>query len=294
MKSLTRRIAYGVAVAVILLVLPTCFFTVQETEIGLVTRFGRPVQEEAKPGLHVKLPWPIEKVLSVDQRLLVFDNEPTEMLTRDKRNVVVDSFLLWRISDPLRYVQTVGHRLEAEARLLDLATSELGAAIGSVPMESLINPDPAKVELRQVGSAAAAAIRTTAVESYGIDVVDLRINGFNMPRQNRASVIERMRAERERIAAGFRSEGEEQALEIEAEATKAKEILLAEARAQAEIIRGTGEAEALQTLAEAYRQNPAFYRLLRSLESLEEIVDDDTTVFLDANSELLEALRALN
>ena len=268
----------------------TSVFTVEETEVALVTRFGRPLDTLAGPGLNFKSPWPIDAVVRVDQRLLVFDNEPTEMLTRDKKNVLIDSFLCWKIEDPKRFVQTVRTRAEAEARLLDLATSELGAAVGSEPMDSFLASDPSKVQLRQVAQRARETVDRLARESFGIAVIDLEINGFNLPRQNRKSVIDRMRAERARIATAYCSEGEEEALKIEALAAAEREKLLAEARAEAEALRGEGEAEALRLLAEAYRQDPDLYEFLRSLESYETILDDDTVIFLESDSPLLEAL----
>ena len=268
----------------------TSVFTVEETEVALVTRFGRPLDTLAGPGLNFKSPWPIDAVVRVDQRLLVFDNEPTEMLTRDKKNVLIDSFLCWKIEDPKRFVQTVRTRAEAEARLLDLATSELGAAVGNEPMESFLATDPSQVQLRQVAQRARETVDRLARESFGIAVIDLEINGFNLPRQNRKSVIDRMRAERARIATAYRSEGEEEALKIEALAAAEREKLLAEARAEAEALRGAGEAEALRLLAEAYRQDPDLYEFLRSLESYETILDEDTVIFLESDSPLLEAL----
>ncbi|MEM7584945.1 MAG: protease modulator HflC [Acidobacteriota bacterium] len=290
MKFTAPKLALIVGVLAIAALLPTSCFTIQETEVGIVTRFGKPQGDLAEPGLHLKMPWPIDSVMRLDRRLLVFDNEPAEMLTRDKRNILVDSFVLWRIEDPLRFAQTVRTRLEAEARLLDLVASSLGAAIGQQPLDRLINVDPEAVQLRHVADQTAEAVGAIALPSFGIGIVDLRLNGFNLPPQNRASVIERMRAERGRIATAYRSEGEEEALKIEAEATKEEDRLLAEAEAQAESIRGAGEAEALALLAEAYGQDPAFYRFLRDLESYEKILDDNTTIFLESDAELLETL----
>ncbi len=286
----TLKILTFLVLVLAVAVLPTAFFTVRETEVGLVTRFGRPIKEAAA-GLHFKAPWPIDAVERLDNRLLVFDNEPTEMLTRDKKNVLVDSFLCWRIAEPLRFARTVETRAEAEARLLDLVASELGAAVGSEPMEHFLNADPEQVRLDEVAREVGAKVSELARSSFGIEVVDLRINGFNLPRQNRKSVIERMQAERARIATAYRSEGEEEALKIEAEAAAERERILSEARSKAESIRGRGEAEALRRMAEAYRQDPELYRFLRSLESYEKIIDGNTTLFLESDSPLLEALR---
>ncbi len=290
MTTMARLLWLAATISALCLVVPSCLFTIHHTEVGIVTRFGKPRTDLAEPGLHFKMPWPIDRVLRLDRRLLVFDNEPAEMLTRDKRNILVDSFVLWRIEDPLRFAQTVRTRREAEARLLDLVTASLGAAVGREPLEGLINVDPSAVRLREVAEAAAAAVRATALPSFGIGILDLRLNGFNLPAQNRASVIERMQAERSRIATAFRSEGEEEALKIEAQAAKEEERLLAEAEAQAEIIRGAGEAEALALMAEAYAQDPAFYRFLRDLEGYEKILDSETTILLDSDAALLETL----
>lgn len=286
----STRIAVATAGVVVAALAPTCIYTIEQTEVGLVTRFGRPLPELAAPGLHAKAPWPIDAVVRIDQRLLVFDNEPMELLTGDKKNVLVDSFLCWRIVDPLRFVQTVKTRPEAEARLVDLTASELGAAVGREPMESFLNVDPDRVKLREVAQRAMQQIASLARENFGIEVVDLELNGFNLPRQNRQSVIERMRAERARIATAYRSEGEEEALKIEAQSTTEREAVLAAARAEAEAIRGTGEAEALRVLAEAYRKDPEFYRFLRSLESYEKIIDENTTLFIESDSQLMETL----
>jgi membrane protease subunit HflC len=290
MNFRASRIALATAGLAALALGPTSFFTVHATETAVVTRFGRPLPELAGPGLHAKLPWPVDAVLRLDRRLLVFDNEPTEMLTGDKKNVVVDSFACWRIADPLRFAQTVRTRGEAEARLLDLTASALGAALGRLPMDRLLNPDPAKVELGAVAERAGAEVDQLARASFGIEVVDLRINGLGLPRQNRTSVIARMQAERSRIAAAYRSEGEEEALKIEAETDAERQRLLAEARARAEALRGAGEAEALRRLADAFRRDPDFYRFLRELESSEKILDEDATVFLESDSPLLGAL----
>ena len=129
-----------------------------------------------------------------------------------------------------------------------------------------------------------------ARKDFGLEVVDLQINGFNLPAQNRASVIDRMRAERARIATKYRSEGEEEALKIEAEAAKEREETLATARAEAEVIRGEGEAAALAELGEAYAKDPEFYRFLRTLESYDKIIDDQTTIFLESDSRLMKVL----
>jgi len=286
-----RRLLPLSLVALVLAWVSTCFFSVDQTETALVTRFGRPVSGISGPGLHRKMPWPIDRVLRVDQRLLVFDNEPTEMLTQDKKNVLVDSFVCWRVGDPLLFAQTVRGRAEAEARILDLSSSELGATIGSHTMGSFLNVEGKPVQFASISKEIADSMNKITESSFGIEIVDFQVNGFNLPRQNRNSVIDRMRAERTRIATSYRSQGEERALTIEAETASERERILAIARAEAESLKGTGEADALAILGKAYSEDPEFYRFLRTLESYETIIDENTTIFLESDSELLQLLR---
>lgn len=286
-----RRGIMLVAVALGLAWLSTALFTVDQTEHAIVTRFGRPLDGIRGPGLHVKAPWPVDGVVRVDARLLVFDNEPIEMLTADKKNLLLDSFIAWRVADPLLFSQTVKTRLEAEARLLDIAAAELGAAVGGEPMDAFISTTPGRVQLAEIAARVGRAVGEVARRSFGIEVADLQINGVFLPAQNRASVIDRMRAERARIATRYRSEGEEEALKIKAETTVERDRLLAEARAEAEAIRGAGEAQALRLFAEAYAEDPGFFRFLRQLQAYEQIIDQQTTIFLEANSPLLRALQ---
>ena len=287
----TRFAAWLVAATVVAALLSTALFTVDETDRAIVTRFGRPLDGVAGPGLHAKLPWPIDSVVRLDARLLVFDNEPIEMLTADKKNVVLDTFICWRIADPLQFTQTVKTRPEAEARLLDIAAAEMGAAVGNAPMDAFISTAPGKVEIGALSERVGAAVDAVARRSFGIEVVDLRINGVSLPAQNRASVIDRMRAERARIATKYRSEGEEEALKIKGATTVERDKILAAARAEAEGIRGAGEAQAMRLFSEAYAEDPGFYRFLRSLQTYEAIIDDKTTLFLETNSPLLRALQ---
>lgn len=286
-----RRKSLWLGLALICLIMAfTCLFTVQETESAIVTRFGRPLSGVAGSGLHVKYPWPIDTVIWLDRRTLLFDNEPIEMLSQDKKNVLVDSFICWRISDPLRFAQTVKTRIEAEARLFDVSASELGAAVGNEPIEAFINVGSGGVKLREVSKRVGDAVNNVMRGNFGIEVVDLQINGLQLPAQNRESVIDRMRAERDRIATKYRSEGEEEALKIEAQATAARERILAESRGRAESIRGTGEARAMELFAKAYAQDPEFYRFLKTMQTYETIIDDRTTIFLPSDSKLMGLL----
>ena len=264
-------------------------FVVDTTQNAVVTRFGRPVRTCTTPGLHWKVPI-VDQVVRLDARLLMTEPPPAEYLTLDKKNVVARTFLTWRVGDPVRYLQTVQLREAAEARLAAVTSSEIGAAFGSVSFDALVSTDGAKMRLRPIVDAVEQRVRDTAAHEYGVDLVSLRVERLAFPQQNEASVFQRMRAERQRIAKQFRSEGEEQSLGIRAEADRERARLLAEAERKAAEIRGGAEAEAARIYADALATDPDFYRFVRTLEAYDKIVDKDTTVILPADSPLMKGL----
>ncbi len=264
-------------------------FVVDAGQYAVVTRFGRPVATYTEPGLHLRIPV-IDQVVRMDARLLLTEPPVSEYLTLDKKNVVARPFLAWRVVDPLRFLQTVLVRDVAEARLSAVTSSELGAALGSVPFDALVSVDPEKMQLARIAEGVEKRVRETAVREYGIDVVSLRLERLAFPQQNEAAVFQRMRAERERIARQFRSEGEEAALKIRAEADRARAALLAEADRKAAEVRGEAEAQAARIYADALKQDPEFFRFVRTLESYDKIIDDKTTLVIPADSPLMRSL----
>ena len=263
------------------------FLTVKETEFVLVTQFGRPLYTIGQAGLHVK--WPFQSATYFDRRLRVYNPRPSEFLTRDKKNIVVDTYVAWRIQDPDRFLQSVGDPVAAEMRLHDIVWSGLSAVLGGHDLESLVSPS-GKGESSDLMDRLAGLTDRAALEQYGISVVDVRIKRLNLPEQNKQSVYARMRAERERIARQYRAEGEEQALSIRADADRQKAEILSEAYKEAEKLRGQGDAESTRIYGQAYSKNPRFYKLLRTLEAYKKVLDDKTTAVLSSDSELLKVL----
>ncbi len=264
------------------------FLTVRETEFVLITRFGRPVYTITEAGLHPK--WLFDSATYFDRRLRVYNPRPSEFLTRDKKNLVIESYVLWRIQRPETFVQTVGDDVAAEMRLHDIVWSGLAAALGNLELEQIVSANPRNVSAPEALDNLTAATGAAALQQYGIDVVDVRIKRLNLPEQNKQSVFARMRAERERIARQYRAEGEGQALSIRAAADRQKEEILSAAYKEAEKIKGEGDAESTRTYSQAYSRNPRFYKLLRTLESYKKIFDDKTTAILSSDSELLKVL----
>jgi len=277
----------GGALAFVLLAWLT-FFSVRETEFALITQFGRPVRTITGAGLNVK--WFFQSATFFDRRLRVYDPRPSEFLTRDKKNLVIESYVAWRIRDPKHFVETVGDPVSAEMRLHDIVWSGLSAVMGTHDLDSIVAPAAADVRAESFFDQLTAATGATALAQYGIEIVDVRIKRLNLPEQNKQSVYARMRAERERIARQYRAEGEEQALEIRADADRQRDEILAAAYKDAEKTRGEGDAASTRIYSQAYSRNPKFYKLVRTLESYKKILDDKTTAILSSDSELLKVL----
>ncbi|HUG81516.1 MAG TPA: protease modulator HflC [Bryobacterales bacterium] len=278
---------YAGAVVVALLLWAT-FFTVRETEFVLITEFGRPVRTVTEAGLNAK--WPHQSATYFDRRLRVYNPTPSEFLTRDKKNIVLESYVLWRIADPKTFVETVGNPEAAEMRLHDIVWAGLAATMGQHNLDNIVATDPAQVRAASMLDELAEQTGAQALGDYGIEVLDVRIKRLNLPEQNKQSVFGRMRAERERIARQYRAEGEEQALRIRADADRQREEILSAAYKEAEEIKGQGDAEAARVYGEAYSRNPKFYKLTRTLETYKKALDDQTTVVLSSDSELLKLL----
>ncbi len=264
-------------------------FVLDTTEYAVVTQFGRPVRTILKPGLHWKLPEPIQTVQRYDNRLQVYEAGQVEFLTRDKKSVVVDYYGSWRVKDPLEFMKTVRDKVGAEARLSDVFSSALGVQLGRFELSDLVNTEPGKMKLHDMLARVAQECGKRAA-GYGIDVVNVELRTLNFPEKNRLSVFRRMKAERERIARKYRSEGSEETAKIRAGARKEQKLILSEAYKRAEIIRGEGDAEAIRIYAQAFQKDPKFYKFIRTLAAYEKIIDDRTTAVLPADSELLRLL----
>ena len=274
--------------ALVLIALYRTFFVVDETQSVVVTRFGRVVREIERPGLQVKLP--VDQAWRLDKRLQVYDPGPAQLLTQDKKMLQVDTYVCWRIMDPERYVRTVADTTMARRRIYDLVRSQVAAELGKVELAKVISTNEQELQLEPMLQTVTLACRSTARDTYGIDIADVGIKRLVFPEQNLESVFARMRAERQRIARKYRAEGEQEAARIKAEADKEKEQILSEAYRVAETTKGQGEAEAARLYAAAHSADPGFYRMTRTLQAYEKMFGKDTTVVLSGDSELLRLM----
>jgi membrane protease subunit HflC len=277
------KIALGAVVVLALLALQSTVFIVDETRQAVVTELGRPVRTISEAGLHFKVPL-IQSVRYFDRRVLEYDSEPTGIITKDKKTLIVDNFARWRIIDPLRLMQTVGHELGAQARLDDIIYSELRVELGRFDLDEIVATQ--RSHIMDVVTARADGL----AREYGVEIIDVRIKRADLPPENEQAIYQRMRAERQRQALQYRSEGAEEAQKIRAQTDKERTIILAEAQKQSQIIRGEGDAEAIRIYAEAFERDPEFYAFLRSLDAYRRSLSGQTTLVLPLGSEFLRFL----
>ena len=270
-----------------LAVAATCF-SVDVAEYGLVTRFGRVVRVIVDPGLHVSAPF--DRVVRLDKRILFSRPARSEYLTADKKNVLVENLATWRIADPERFLAAFATRDAAEARLADVVLAEIGAVIGRYPASVLISTDPAQSRQQAILREIGRRISDFARPTYGIDVLSVDLRSLSLPEQNREHVFDRMKAERAKIAKENRSAGELEAKKIVAEADHEKSGIDADAAGAAERVKAEGDALASRTYAAAFRQDPRFYEFVRTLRAYDKVIDDKTTLFLPADTDVLRML----
>lgn len=278
-----KKILLGLVGIIVLLGLTTVFI-VDETEQIVILAFGKPVRTITEPGINMKVPFPLQEKIRFDDRLLEYDSPPEEILSKDKKTLIVDNYVRWRIVDALQFLKTVQAIPTALSRMDDIVYSELRRELGTHDMVEIITENREKLmEIVTFNS-------NKATLDYGIEVLDVRIRRVDLPAENEESIYARMEAERNRQANKFRSEGEEEAQKIRASTDRDKTIILADAYKEAERIRGEGDAKAVEVYANAYSADPKFYEFVRTLDTYKKIVDDKTTLVLPADSRLFKLL----
>jgi membrane protease subunit HflC len=291
-----RRTAWFIVAVLMVVGLATVAWrsavVVDETQYVLVTQFGRIVEVYGdgpdESGLHLKWPW--QSTVAVDRRLQVFDPPGREMITGDKRNLEVAGYVVWRVTDPARFLRSAETLEEAEARLGERVSAELSNAVGRRDLAALASTDARVWALDAVTDEVHQAVRSAAATELGVDVVDVRLRRFNHPVEVRPAVFDLIRSERRQVAATLRAEGEAQYQTMISQADRQRDAILAQADAEAERVRGQGDAEATRLYNEAHARDPRFYEFLRTLESYRAILDEKATVVLSSSSPLLKLL----
>ena len=286
-----KRVAATVAVIALGLVAWDSFYIINETQQGVLTHFGKISPPVRQPGFHLKWPRPISVIYKVDRRIQTLKDAPYELITEDQKSILIDGYVLWRVVDPILFVEAIRTGERADERLRDLYLSGSGIVISNKARDAFIGLGLEHEDLGEASREILARIAPVARESYGIEVLRAGIVEYTLPVENRPSVIERMISERARIAARYRAEGEEMAIRIEALAINEHEELLADAHAEATTItgrgRGRGDGPAREGLPGA---DPEFYKFIRALDSYDLIIDRNTTLMLPADNELFKYL----
>ena len=258
---------------------------VTEGQTALITRFGRPVRAATRAGLHWKLPWPIDAVSLLDMRRRVYETGHTEMLTRDKKNIIARTFVVWRIGDPLSFSQAIGIDGAAEAKLDGLLTNAAIGTLGGHDLSALVSTNASDLQVDQIESELLASTAPIALHSYGVAIEQIRLERIALPEENVTAVFEQMRAERRQFAAKFQAEGDREASRIRSEADLEAARIHAKGAEEEARIRGESAARVAKTYADAHRIDPELYRFTRSLESLDKLVTGSTSLILRTDSE---------
>ncbi|MFI3271045.1 MAG: protease modulator HflC [Pseudomonadota bacterium] len=258
-------------------------YVVHQTQKAIVLQLGEPVGEVAGPGLHFKLPF-IQNVIYFDSRVLDYDARSAEALTSDKKTIVLDNYARWRITDPLLFYRTVRTIPGAQMRLDDTVYSQLRVHVGQHTLTEVVSGERAEI-MEEVTKRA-----SESMAEYGMEIIDVRIKRTDLPAENQRAIFDRMRAERERQATQYRSEGREESTKIRSASDRERAVLLAEANKQSETIRGEGDAEAARTFAQAYTQSPEFFEFMRGLEALQKSFEGGGKFILTPETPLIKPL----
>jgi membrane protease subunit HflC len=271
-----------IIVFILLVLSATSIFTVSETEKAILLEFKKIVGTDFEPGLHFKLPY--QQVKKYDDRILTLESKPERFLTSEKKNVIVTWFVKWRIKNSTQFYKAVGGDKAAANIRLDQITKDA------------LRNEFSKRTIREVVSLERSQIRdlliqtvNPMVEDLGVEVIDIRVKGIDLPEEVSSSVYRRMEAERARVARDFRSRGAEAAERIRAEADRRREVILADAYRDSEIRRGEGDAAASEIYAQAYGKNREFFEFYRSLYAYRQVFkDENDMIVLEPDSEFFQ------
>jgi len=281
-------IAVIAALVVAFVLIEASLFTVDQTEQVLITQFGDPVRVIREPGLHAKTPF-VQTVISFDKRLLSLELPGEQVILGDQRRLVVDSFTLFRITDPLLYYQSVGTVEDGiRGRLNSIVSASLRRVLAGNKLLDVLSARREQIM---------ATIRdqvNVEMKGFGVSIDDVRIRRADLPEENTKAVLARMQSERQRVAAQARAEGAEASARIRADAERERTVLLADARATADRLRGEGEAEASRTYAKAYDQDVGFFGFWRTLQAYRDAFGTGSSrLILTPDNEFLRYLQAL-
>ena len=257
-------------------------FFVEQRVQSLILQFGEPIRVIKEPGLNFKIPL-AQNVVKFDKRILLFDNSAEEIIAADKKRLIVDAFVRYKIIDPLKFYQTVRFEAALNNRLGSVVNNSLRAVLGKVPLEAVIS-DRRELLMQEVSE-----LVSDRATQFGISIEEVRIKKADLPSENSEAIYRRMQTERQQEAAQIRAVGNEKARFITAESEKQKTVLLAEAQRDSDILRGEGDAQKNKILGKAFNQDPDFFAFYRAMQAYSKaLTEGDTTMVLSPKSDFFE------
>ncbi|HNQ89272.1 MAG TPA: protease modulator HflC [Verrucomicrobiota bacterium] len=290
MKYHPVTLVTGLVVAAIFAAMLVCF-QVRQTEVAVVTTFGRFSRTIDKPGFNLRLPWPIQSVHRFDNRVRNFERKYEQVTTRDARLILIDVFLGWKIKDARVFLERFGgDQMMAEERLEGILRDAKNGVVGQHPLSDFISPNPSELRFDAIEKEMLASVKPKALENYGVEVVLLGIKQIGLPQSITEKVFERMKAERDQLVKQFQGEGAGEAIRIRSEADLRRDQILAEAEAKATVIRGNAEQQAARALR-TFEQNPELAVFLLKLDALEQALKERSTLVVDTRTPPFDLLR---
>lgn len=281
----SMKIAIRIAMLVAIFLLSKSYYVLKPNQSGLVKQFGKVVSCQSEPGIYFKIPM-VQNVKYIGTEDKLYDMEESDVITSDKKSMIVDSYCIWRISNPLQYYKTLTSIATAESRINVAVYNSTKNCISSTPQTDVIKGKD--------GTLSATILdKIDGMDAYGIDIRDVEIKSLDLPEENKASVYERMISERNIISAQYTAEGQQQAKEITNRVESQVRVLLSEAQTEAAMLVAEGEAEYYELLAEAYNSSAdarEFYQFIIGLNSLRESLQEGGTIVIDQNSPIYEIL----
>ncbi|MBR5969069.1 MAG: protease modulator HflC [Lachnospiraceae bacterium] len=281
------KVLIGLVVLVGVLLITGCFFTVKENEYAVVTQFGRIVRVESEAGLKFKIPF-IQDTSYLPKAVQLYDLYPSDVITRDRKSMIADDYVMWKITDPVKFMQTLnGSTSAAEDRVSVAVYNATKSIISSMSQEEIISARGNR--LTQIITEES----NSDIGQYGVVILTTQIKALDLPDDNKDAVYERMISERNNVAASYRAQGESEAQKIRNETDRTVSVMRAEAQKQADILVAEGESEYMQTLQDAYNteDKAEFYSFIRSLDALKaSLAGGNKTILLDKDSELVRLL----
>ncbi|EXX91235.1 tail fiber protein [Paenibacillus darwinianus] len=282
-----KWIAAAAGMLLLITVLTGSIFIVNEGEYKIVLQFGEATRIHEEPGIRFKIPF-IESVQSLPKYQKVYDSQPTTILTKDKKPIIVDNYSVWRISDPQRFLRSLQTVSTAEGRIGDAIYNAVRRKLSETDYGSIISENTARGDINVEITSIVAEVAER--QNYGIEIIDVRIKKTDLPEENKQSVYNRMISDRQSIAAGYLSEGDEQSRKVTSNADRQAQELIAQAEADSKKIIAEGEQEAARIYNEAYGKDPEFYKLYRTLDSYVTTFRGEPVIMLPIDSEYTRIL----